>query len=89
MSIRRECLVGLWGLFHLIAEDGRIMMWGWAEHGQLGLGSLEDQEVPHMVTLASTRLSSGFFSATHDQHASANYVKTKVYCGSGYTFVVS
>lgn len=72
-----------------VLEDGRIMMWGWAEHGQLGLGSLEDQEVPHMVTLASTRLSSGFFSATHDQHASANYVKTKVYCGSGYTFVVS
>lgn len=60
-----------------VLEDGKVIVWGWAEHGQLGLGSLEDQQVPHIVSLA------------RNQGASICEVDTRVYCGSGYTFVVS
>ena len=63
-------------MFGGIAEDGKVMVWGWAEHGQLGLGSLEDQEVPHIVSLPG------------NQVANICEVNTRVYCGSGYTFVV-
>ncbi|KAG0590970.1 hypothetical protein KC19_1G139700 [Ceratodon purpureus] len=59
-----------------VLENGKVIVWGWAEHGQLGLGSLEDQDVPHIVSLATNKV------------ASICEVNTRVYCGSGYTFVL-
>lgn len=57
-------------------------MWGWAEHGQLGLGSTKDQRVPDVVLLRDSR-----FANTEDLNRHRD-VKRRVYCGSGFTFVV-
>lgn len=58
-------------------------MWGWAEHGQLGLGSTEDQGVPDVVLLRDSRS----IANTEDLNRHRD-VKRRVYCGSGFTFVV-
>ncbi|EEF42206.1 protein with unknown function [Ricinus communis] len=54
--------------------DGTIKTWGWGEHGQLGLGSTKDQTNPQSVSL--------------DHEAENQEINLKVYCGSGFTFVV-
>ncbi|XP_028171094.1 uncharacterized protein LOC114360559 isoform X1 [Ostrinia furnacalis] len=40
------------GHYHSAAIDagGRLYMWGWGVHGQLGLGSIDDEWSPKMVT---------------------------------------
>lgn len=56
------------------AENGEVMTWGWGEHGQLGLGDTSDHTCPQVVNMA--------------QNAAHQYITSKVYCGSGFTFVV-
>eukprot|EP00257_Ricinus_communis_P025881 XP_025013295.1 ultraviolet-B receptor UVR8 isoform X3 [Ricinus communis] len=58
----------------LLTVDGTIKTWGWGEHGQLGLGSTKDQTNPQSVSL--------------DHEAENQEINLKVYCGSGFTFVV-
>ncbi|KAK9052131.1 hypothetical protein SSX86_028759 [Deinandra increscens subsp. villosa] len=55
-------------------ENGVIMAWGWGEHGQLGLGDTCDHTCPQVVSMA--------------QNAAHEYITSKVYCGSGFSFVV-
>ncbi|KAG6549825.1 hypothetical protein Mapa_008806 [Marchantia paleacea] len=55
-------------------EDGELMVWGWGEHGQLGLGNTDDAPIPQIVTLPGN-LSKKEFS-------------WRVICGSGFTFAV-
>lgn len=50
------------------------MTWGWGEHGQLGLGSTFDQTTPQFVSL--------------NQRDSGQYTSIRVYCGSGFTYVI-
>lgn len=56
----------------LVTENGLVMTWGWGEHGQLGLGSTDDQTSPQVVKFG-------------DKLPYINS-RTKVYCGSGFTF---
>ncbi|CAH8337035.1 unnamed protein product [Eruca vesicaria subsp. sativa] len=56
-----------------VTESGEVQTWGWGEHGQLGLGNTNDQNNPQLVSLGSI-----------DQRTK----DTKVYCGSGFTYVV-
>uniref|UniRef100_M4E7A9 RCC1-like domain-containing protein n=1 Tax=Brassica campestris TaxID=3711 RepID=M4E7A9_BRACM len=56
-----------------ITESGEVQTWGWGEHGQLGLGNTNDHNNPQLVSLGSI-----------DQRTQ----ETKVYCGSGFTYVV-
>lgn len=58
----------------LTTENGVVMTWGWGEHGQLGLGSTSDHTSPQVVRLGEN---------VADEH-----MTSKVYCGSGFTFVV-
>ncbi|KAL3631116.1 hypothetical protein CASFOL_024100 [Castilleja foliolosa] len=58
----------------LITENGTIMTWGWGEHGQLGLGDTNDQTAPRMVSLG--------------RKMDKERVTSKVYCGSGFTFIL-
>ncbi|KAK9675782.1 hypothetical protein RND81_11G030800 [Saponaria officinalis] len=58
----------------VITEDGEIYTWGWGEHGQLGLGDTDDQTSPKSVDLKNVY--------NHDSSI------LRVYCGSGFTFVV-
>ena len=62
--------------FHrlVFSENGKIMTWGWGEHGQLGLGDTSDQTFPHVVNIGC----SGHRSGSH----------IRVYCGSGFTLLV-
>nr|GMD18252.1 ultraviolet-B receptor UVR8 isoform X2 [Ipomoea batatas] len=55
-------------------DDGSVMTWGWGEHGQLGFGDTNDEAGPRVVSL----------SHEHTKKPSI----AKVYCGSGFTFVV-
>lgn len=57
----------------MIVENGEIKAWGWGEHGQLGLGNTCDQTSPQLVSLSHTPNEATAF---------------KVYCGSGFTFVI-
>ncbi|KAK9276317.1 hypothetical protein L1049_005848 [Liquidambar formosana] len=57
----------------IVAEDGVVKTWGWGEHGQLGLGNTCDQTSPQTVSLGHK---------LPNKHATS-----KVYCGSGFTFV--
>lgn len=50
------------------------MTWGWGEHGQLGLGIAADQTIPKVVNLSSELIK--------------ELTTSKVYCGSGFTFVI-
>ncbi|CAF2254898.1 BnaA08g20070D [Brassica napus] len=56
-----------------VTESGEVQTWGWGEHGQLGLGDTNDQTNPQLVSLGSGDLQTK---------------ETKVYCGSGFTYVV-
>ncbi|KAJ0446983.1 putative regulator of chromosome condensation 1/beta-lactamase-inhibitor protein II [Helianthus annuus] len=58
----------------ITTENGVIMTWGWGEHGQLGLGDTCDHTCPQVVNMA--------------QNAAHEYTTSRVYCGSGFTFVV-
>ncbi|KAI3812070.1 hypothetical protein L1987_16774 [Smallanthus sonchifolius] len=58
----------------LTTENGVIMTWGWGEHGQLGLGDTCDHTCPQVVSMA--------------QNAAHDHITSKVYCGSGFTYVV-
>ena len=57
------------------SENGKIMTWGWGEHGQLGLGDTNDQTFPHIVNIG------------YRGHMSGKQIR-RVYCGSGFTSVV-
>ncbi|CAF1928072.1 hypothetical protein HID58_065827 [Brassica napus] len=56
-----------------LTENGEVQTCGWGEHGQLGVGNTNDQNNPQLVSLGSID------QRTRD---------TKVYCGSGFTYVV-
>ncbi|CAN7094252.1 unnamed protein product [Brassica rapa subsp. narinosa] len=56
-----------------VTESGEVQTWGWGEHGQLGLGNTNDHNNPQLVSLGSI------------DHRTQ---ETKVYCGSGFTYVV-
>ncbi|XP_015074849.1 ultraviolet-B receptor UVR8 isoform X3 [Solanum pennellii] len=56
------------------ADDGSVMTWGWGEHGQLGLGDTNDQTGPRAVSLCN--------------EPSRKPCVGRVYCGSGFTFVI-
>ncbi|KAJ8569897.1 hypothetical protein K7X08_006474 [Anisodus acutangulus] len=56
------------------ADNGLVMTWGWGEHGQLGLGDTNDQTGPQVVSLIDEQ--------------SRKPCVGRVYCGSGFTFVV-
>lgn len=56
------------------ADEGSVMTWGWGEHGQLGLGDTNDQTGPQVVRLCNEQ--------------SRKPCVGRVYCGSGFTFVV-
>ncbi|KAA8529475.1 hypothetical protein F0562_033726 [Nyssa sinensis] len=58
----------------LVTENGLIMTWGWGEHGQLGLGNTDDETSPQVVRL--------------DPNPPNKLTTSKIYCGSGFTFVV-
>ncbi|KAF5189511.1 Ultraviolet-b receptor uvr8 [Thalictrum thalictroides] len=58
----------------LVTENGRIMTWGWGEHGQLGLGNEEDRTTPQQVNLSAKLLNC--------------HTRFNVYCGSGFTFAI-
>ncbi|CAM6127813.1 unnamed protein product [Calypogeia fissa] len=60
----------------VVLDDGRIMAWGWGEHGQLGLGTVEDQLWPTVVSIPlegqvrwRTFCGSGFTFAVAEQRA--------------------
>ncbi|XP_057949182.1 ultraviolet-B receptor UVR8 isoform X2 [Malania oleifera] len=59
----------------LVTEKGVIKMWGWGEHGQLGLGDTCDQTTPQAVSLAQ--------QISNNEHS-----VTKIFCGSGFTYAV-
>lgn len=50
------------------------MAWGWGEHGQLGLGDTVDQTDPQVVSL--------------DHNLAEECAIARVYCGSGFSFVL-
>ncbi|XP_076948220.1 ultraviolet-B receptor UVR8-like [Bidens hawaiensis] len=58
----------------LTTENGEVMTWGWGEHGQLGLGGACDHTCPQVVSMA--------------QNVAQEYITSKVYCGSGFTYAV-
>ncbi|OIT27327.1 ultraviolet-b receptor uvr8 [Nicotiana attenuata] len=58
----------------LVTDDGSVVTWGWGEHGQLGLGDTNDQTSPQIVSLCNEQ--------------SKKPCVGRVYCGSGFTFVV-
>lgn len=58
----------------VVTDDGSVMTWGWGEHGQLGLGDTNDQTSPHVVSLCNK--------------PSRKPCVSRVYCGSGFTFVI-
>lgn len=61
--------------FNACTENGLVMTWGWGEHGQLGLGSTDDQTGPKIVKL---------------NHGPPDILRrTQVHCGSGFTFMVA
>ncbi|KAL0914675.1 hypothetical protein M5K25_015043 [Dendrobium thyrsiflorum] len=57
----------------MVTDKGKIMTWGWGEHGQLGLGNTDDQSTPQTVEIGCKGTDS--------------YGLLRVYCGSGFTFV--
>lgn len=38
----------------MIIEEGRVVVWGWGEHGQLGLGDTLDRSSPQFVTISQS-----------------------------------
>ncbi|KAJ3696089.1 hypothetical protein LUZ60_001466 [Juncus effusus] len=58
----------------VLTDKGKIMTWGWGEHGQLGLGDICDQTFPQIVKLEKE----------------APFVDPlAIHCGSGFTLVTS
>ncbi|KAK4429943.1 Ultraviolet-B receptor UVR8 [Sesamum alatum] len=60
----------------LVTDNGSVMTWGWGEHGQLGLGDTNDQTVPQVVSLGL------------DHTSAEKHPISRVYCGSGFSFVL-
>ncbi|CAA3024809.1 Hypothetical predicted protein [Olea europaea subsp. europaea] len=58
----------------LVTGKGSLMAWGWGEHGQLGLGDTVDQTDPQVVSL--------------DHNLAEECAIARVYCGSGFSFVL-
>ncbi|MBA0809212.1 hypothetical protein Gohar_024884, partial [Gossypium harknessii] len=56
------------------AIEGAIKIWGWGEHGQLGLGSTRDETSPQTVSLGD--------------EVEGKDGTVRVYCGSGYTYAI-
>ncbi|CAN1151391.1 Ultraviolet-B receptor UVR8 [Linum perenne] len=61
----------------LVTVDGAVMTWGWGEHGQLGLGSTRDETNPHLVRIPRD-----------ERQFEKEVAILRVYCGSGFTYVV-
>ncbi|EPS68384.1 hypothetical protein M569_06389, partial [Genlisea aurea] len=60
-----------------VAENGRVVTWGWGEHGQLGLGDGDDRTIPQTVP-----------SFDADCCGRRPAVAVAVYCGSGFSFLL-
>lgn len=58
----------------LVTGEGKVMTWGWGEHGQLGLGDTNDRTSPQTVDVGYKGLRNG--------------ASIRVCCGSGFTVVV-
>lgn len=51
-SLSNETIVALsCGQFHSLAlsSQGAVFSWGWGVHGQLGVGSIDDQRYPKFI----------------------------------------
>ncbi|GAQ82186.1 hypothetical protein KFL_001030110 [Klebsormidium nitens] len=57
-----------------VTDSGEVFTWGWAEHGQLGLGDTQDRDTPQLLAVGLS--------------PSQTRTSAQVYCGSGFTFVV-
>lgn len=73
-SLVSICHAIIYHFFQTCTEGGKILTWGWGEHGQLGLGNTCDEPSPQTVRLSSSRTNQS--------------TVFRVYCGSGYTCVV-
>jgi hypothetical protein len=71
-----------------VFEDGEVMVWGWAEHGQLGLSTTEDQNIPQRVVLGRKGLPSDPCSMVGSQTNDGINIQTLIQCGSGFTFLL-
>ncbi|CAM6010965.1 unnamed protein product [Sphagnum balticum] len=71
-----------------IFEDGEVMVWGWAEHGQLGLSTTENQNIPQRVVLESKGVPSDPCSMVGSQTNDGINIQTLIQCGSGFTFLL-
>ncbi|CAM6042599.1 unnamed protein product [Sphagnum compactum] len=71
-----------------VFEDGEVMVWGWAEHGQLGLSTTEDQNIPQRVVLGRKGLPSDPCSMVGSQTNDGINIQTFIQCGSGFTFLL-
>ncbi|KAL2653788.1 hypothetical protein R1flu_021916 [Riccia fluitans] len=76
-GITGKCLISSAGSEHSAAlcDSGEVRVWGWGEHGQLGLGDTSDVPLPQVVSLPG------------DFHKDS--LTWRVFCGSGFTFVVA
>jgi hypothetical protein len=70
------------------AEDGEVMVWGWAEHGQLSLSTTENQNIPQRVVLESEGVPSDPCSMVGSQTNDGINIQTLIQCGSGFTFLL-
>ncbi|KAH8969192.1 hypothetical protein BDL97_02G021500 [Sphagnum fallax] len=71
-----------------VFEDGEVMVWGWAEHGQLGLSTTENQNIPQQVVLESKGVPSDPCSMVGSQTNDGINIQTLIQCGSGFTFLL-
>ncbi|CAK9214357.1 unnamed protein product [Sphagnum troendelagicum] len=71
-----------------VFEDGEVMVWGWAEHGQLGLSTTENQNIPQRVVLESKGVPSDPCSMVGSQTNDGINIQTLIQCGSGFTFLL-
>jgi len=71
-----------------VFEDGEVMVWGWAEHGQLGLSTTENQYIPQRVVLESKGVPSDPCSMVGSQTNDGINIQTLIQCGSGFTFLL-
>ncbi|KAL3685792.1 hypothetical protein R1sor_003814 [Riccia sorocarpa] len=76
-GIAGNCLFCSAGSEHSAAllDSGELRVWGWGEHGQLGLGDTSDVLLPQLVSLP------GEFEK--------DTVIWRVFCGSGFTFLIA
>ncbi|CAM6009460.1 unnamed protein product [Sphagnum balticum] len=71
-----------------VFEDGEVMVWGWAEHGQLSLSTTENQNIPQRVVLESKGVPSDPCSMVGSQTNDGINIQTLIQCGSGFTFLL-